>query len=222
MQNRLSYLPFASTTLVFWLTFSFLPFISNYQPIVAQASTVAEQEPGAEKWFLEVYELWLKGEYPATLAKLQQYLTDFREKGDRAREGAVIACIAIVYRSMGNYNQSLRYFQEALAILRANSLKNNSTARIWEGRALDQMGLVYSFLGQYPQAFASAQQALDINRKMGDLIWEGRTLNNLANLYSTFGQDIQALELYQKALVIHQKIGNEPEVAVTLANIGTI
>lgn len=222
MQNRLRYLQFASTTLVFWLTFTFLPSISNYQPTVVQASTIAEQEPGAEKWFLDVYELWLKGEYTATLAKLQQYLTDFREKGDRAREGAVIACIGIAYRSMGNYNQGLEYLQQALAIFREDSLQDNSTARIWKGRTLDQMGLIYSLLGQYPQAFASAEQALIINRKVGDRIWEGRTLNNLANLYASLGQNTKALKLYQQALVIHQEIGNEPEVGVTLANMGAI
>ncbi len=183
--------------------------------------------------FLEVYQLWLKGNYPATLEKLQQDLARFRKEGDRARVGAVIACIGIIYRSMGQYTQALEYSQKSLAILRevgklpnGDSLRDSSasrsTARTWEGRTLFNIGLVYGQLGQYSQALEYSQQALAINREVGDRLWEGRTLNSLGIISDSLGQYAKALEFYQQALAIYKEIGNRSEEGRTLVNSGAV
>jgi tetratricopeptide (TPR) repeat protein len=167
MHYRLKSLSLATATLLLSLTSPLLPLTLNLEPLVIQAQTIEEQEPGAEQWFLEAYQLWLRGDYPAALEKLQQDLVRFRKKGDRAREGAVLACMGRVYSSMGQYAQALEYSQKALAILReAGNLPNGdrSTARTWEGRTLNFIGGAYDGLGQYTQALEYSQQALAINK----------------------------------------------------------
>jgi CHAT domain-containing protein/tetratricopeptide (TPR) repeat protein len=159
------------------------------------------------------------------LEKLQQDLARFRQEGDRAREGAVIAYIGIVYGSMGKYTQALEYSQNALAILRElGKLPNSerSTAHTWEGRTLNNIGLVYSYLGQYTQALEYSQQALAINREVGDHIWEGRTLNSIGLVYDSLGQYAKALESYQQALTIVKEINNKAGEGTTLNNIGLV
>lgn len=204
MHYRLKSLSLATATLLFSLTSPLLPLTLKFEPLVVQAQTIEQQEPGAEPWFLEAYQLWLRGDYPATLEKLQQDLARFRKEGDRARVGAVIACIGIVYRSMGQSTQALEYSQKALALLREVSKVPNgeqrSTARIWEGRTLNNIGIVYYGLGEYAQALDYSQQALAIHREVGDRLWEGRVLsNNIGAVYSVLGQYPKALEFSQEA-----------------------
>ncbi len=233
MHYRLKSLSLATATLLLSLFTPLLPLTLKLEPLAAQAQTLEQQEPGAEKWFLEVYQLWLKGDYQAALEKLQQDLARFRKEGDRAREGAVITCMGIMHHSMGQPTQALEHLQNALALLRevdklpnGNSLPDSSasrsTAHTWEGRTLNYIGGVYSELGQYTQAIEYSQQALAINREVGDHLWEGRTLNNIGLIYGNLGQYPKALEFYQQALAIYQKVGNRSEEGRTLGNIGTV
>jgi CHAT domain-containing protein/tetratricopeptide (TPR) repeat protein len=227
MHYRLKSLSLATATLLLSLFTPLLPLTLKFEPLVVQAQTLEQQEPGAEKWFLEGYQLWLKGDYPATLEKLQQDLARFRQEGDRARVGAVIACIGIVYRSMGQSTQALEYSQKALALLReVGNVPNGeqrSTARIWEGRTLNNIGIVYYGLGQYAQALEYSQQALAIHREVGDRLWEGRVLsNNIGAIYYRLGQYSKALEFSQEALAIFKKVGNRSEEGWSLNNIGNI
>jgi tetratricopeptide (TPR) repeat protein len=197
----------------------------KFEPLVVQAQTIEQQEPGAEKWFLEAYQLWLKGDYPATLEKLQQDLARFRKEGDRARVGAVLSCIGIVYRTWGKPTQALEYSQKALALLReVGKLPNGErfSARTWEGRTLFNIGVVYSSLGQDTQALEFLNQALAINREVGDRLWEERVLSIIGGIYSDWGQYSKALEFYQKALAICQEIGNRLEEGWTLVGLGMV
>jgi CHAT domain-containing protein/tetratricopeptide (TPR) repeat protein len=225
MRYRLKSLSLATATLLLSLTSPLFPLTLNLKPLVVQAQTLEQQEPGAEKWFLEAYQLYIRSEYPATLAKLQQDLTEFRNKGDRAREGAVLTCMGVVYRSMGQPTQALDYLQNALTILREVGKSphgDRSTARLWEGRTLNQIGVVYSVLGRYGQALHYSQQALVIQRAVGDRIWEGRNLNDLATIYSNLGQNLKALEYFQQALAIYKETGQRSEQGRTLSNIAII
>ena len=225
MHYRLKSLSLATATLLLSLTSPLLPLTLKFEPPLVQAQTLEQQEPGEEQWFLEAYQLWLKGDYPATLEKFQQDLVRFRKEGDRARVGAVLTYIGIVYGSMGKYTQALEYSQNALAILReVGKLPNSerSTAHTWEGRTLNNIGLVYSYLGQYTQALEYSQQALAINREVGDHIWEGRTLNSIGLVYDSLGQYAKALEFYQQALTIVKEINNKAGEGTTLNNIGLV
>lgn len=224
MLSSMRYLSLATATLLLTLT-PLLPITWKFEPLVVQAQTLEQQEPGAEKWFLEAYQLYIRSEYPATLAKLQQDLATFRQKGDRAREGAVLTCMGVVYRSMGQPNQALEYLQNALAILKEVGKSPNgdrSTAYMWEGRTLNQIGVVYSNLGRYAQALEYSQQALVIQRAVGDRIWEGRNLNDIAAVYSDLGQNPKALEYLQQALAIYKEVGQRSEQGRTLSNIALI
>jgi CHAT domain-containing protein len=226
MHYRLKSLSLTTATLLVAVTSPVLPLTLKFEPLPVQAQTIEQQEPGAEKWFLEGYQLWLKGDYPATLEKLQQDLARFRQEGDRAREGAVLACIGRVYSSMGQNTQALEYSQKALAILREVSKLPNgarSTARIWEGRTLNFIGLAYGNREQYAQALEYSQQALAIHREVGDRLWEGRVLsNNIGAVYSNLGQYSKALGFSQEALAIFKEVGNRSEEGWSLNGIGNI
>jgi CHAT domain-containing protein/Tfp pilus assembly protein PilF len=225
MHYRLKSLSLATATLLLSLTSLLLPLTLKFEPLVVQAQTLEQQELGEEKWFLEAYRLWLRGDYPAALEKLQQDLVRFRQEGDRTRVGAVLTCIGMVYSNLGQYTQALEYFQNALALLRdVSNLPDTkrSTARTWEGRTLYSIGLVYGSIGEYTQALEYSQQALAINREVRDRLWEGRTLNSLGGTYYYLGQYPKAMDFYQQALVIFREIGNRFDEGRIFNNLGLI
>ena len=57
-----------------------------------------------------------------------------------------------------------------------------------EGKTLNNIGLVYIYLGQYPQALKYHEQSLVIQKEIGDKAGEGTTLNNLGSVYNTLKQ----------------------------------
>ena len=67
-----------------------------------------------------------------------------------------------------------------------------------------------------------SQQALVINREVGDRFWEGKTLNDVAGMYAALGQYPKTLEFYQQALAIFKKVGSKAEEGNTLNNIGGV
>lgn len=232
LNYRLKFLSLATATLMLSLTSPFLPLNLKLEPLVVQAQTLEQLEPGAEKWYLEAYQLWLKGDYPASLTKLQQDLARFKQEGDRAREGAVLASMGMIYCTMGQYTQALEYSQQALALLRevgklpnGNSLPDSSasrsTARTWEGKTLNIIGLIYVMLGQYTQSLDYSQQALAINREVGDRIWEGKSFWNIGFVYKNQGQYAKALEFFQKTLAIDKEVGHRVDQGIALNSIGS-
>ncbi|AFZ17353.1 CHAT domain-containing protein [Allocoleopsis franciscana] len=225
MHYRLKSLSLATATLLLSLFTPLLPLTLKFEPLVVQGQTLEQQEPGAEKWYLEAYQRLLTGEYLAALEKLQQDLVTFRKNSDRAREGAVLTCIGIVYSNIGQYTQALEYSQKALAILReVGKLPNGdrATARTWEGRTVYSIGLVYGSIGEYTQALEYSQQALAINREARDRLWEGRTLNSLGGTYYYLGQYPKALDCYQQALAIFKEVGNRSDEGRIFNNFGLV
>ncbi|MEW6492205.1 MAG: tetratricopeptide repeat protein [Cyanobacteriota bacterium] len=233
MHYHLKSLSLATATLLLSLFTPLLPLTWKFEPLVVQAQTLEQQEPGAERWYLEAYQLLLKGDYPEALNKLQQHLVTFRKKGDRARVGAVLTCIGMVYSNMGQYTQALEYSQNALALLRevsnlpnGDSLRDSSasrsTARTWEGRTLYSMGLVYGSIGEYTKALEYSQQALAINREVSDRLWEGRTLNSIGGTYYYLGKYPKALEFFKQALAIYKEVGNRFDEGRILSNFGLV
>ncbi len=146
----------------------------------------------------------------------QQALAIHTETGDKAREGATLNNIGLVYDNLGQYPKALEFYQQALAIL----TKIGDKAE--EGNTLNNIGLVYRKLGQYPKALEFYQQALAISTQIGDKAGEGNTLSNIGVVYHNLGQYPKALEFYQQALVIRREIGDKAGEGTTLDNIGTV
>ena len=67
-----------------------------------------------------------------TLNYYQQALTIFQQQQARKEQGTILTNIAAVYRNLGQYQKSLEFYQQALAIVRNDELKRREK----EGRIL--------------------------------------------------------------------------------------
>ncbi len=124
--------------------------------------------------------------------------------------------LGVVYDALGQKQEALRSYQQALAIWR----KVRDRRR--EGTALNNLGGVYDDLGQKQEALWSYQQALAIRTEVGDRGGKGTTLNNLGRVYDDLGQKQEALRYYQQALAITREVGDRGGEGTTLNNLGGV
>ncbi|MFB8790234.1 MAG: CHAT domain-containing tetratricopeptide repeat protein, partial [Potamolinea sp.] len=100
----------------------------------------------------------------------------------------------------GQYPQALKYYEQALVIMKEVGNKAG------EGTTLNNLGAVYNNLGQYPQALKYLEQALVIRKEVGDKALEGTTLNNLGAVYNSLGQYADAEKTLFPAIEIWESL----------------
>lgn len=86
--------------------------------------------------------------------------------------------------------------------------------------SLGNLGLAYADLGQAKNAIGFYEQALVIDREIGDRRGEGADLGNLGAAYANLGQAARAIECYEQALVILRAIGDRGGEGAVLGNLG--
>ncbi len=157
-----------------------------------------------------------RGRHSEHLNWLNVGLRQARAISDRKNEGTLLNNIGWVYDRLGQKEQALEVYQQALAIHR--EVGN----RPMEGTTLNNIGLVHSALGQKDKALDFYQQALAIHREVGNRPGEGTTLTNLAAVYSALGQKDKALGFYQQALAITREVGDRYGEGMALWNLGDL
>ena len=85
-----------------------------------------------------------------------------------------------------------------------------------------ELGYNASALGDKAQALQYYEQALPIQRQVGDKGGEATTLNNIGGVYSDLGDKAQALAFYEQALPMYRQVGDKAGEAATLNNIGAV
>ncbi|HJT56006.1 MAG TPA: tetratricopeptide repeat protein [Ktedonobacteraceae bacterium] len=152
---------------------------------------------------------------------------------ERRDEALLYSRVAYLYNGLGQKQEALRYYQQALAIFQEVGDRGG------EGTTLNNLGRVYDDLGQKQEALRYYQQALDIRKEVGDRGGEGVTLHNIGMLYFQEEQYDVALACFwlarllcldvqspyvqdeeQMMAAILQKVG-EQEFARLLAEIKT-
>jgi tetratricopeptide (TPR) repeat protein len=81
---------------------------------------------------------------------------------------------------------------------------------------------VHHSLGDRQQALHYYQQALPIQREVGDRAGEATTLNNIGGVHNGLGDRQQALHYYQQALPIRREVGDRSGEATTRFNIAMV
>nr|WP_268887444.1 tetratricopeptide repeat protein [Ktedonobacter robiniae] len=129
---------------------------------------------------------------------------------DQLLELDVLSILGRVYNTIGQPQQALALYQQALTI------KRKIGNRTGEASTLANMAFSYHAIGQTQRAFALYEQALPLARESGDCRTEATILTNMANAYHAIGQPQRALDLYEQALPITREIGDRDGEAILL------
>jgi len=87
---------------------------------------------------------------------------------------------------------------------------------------LSNLGSAYFVLGDARKAIEYCEQALAIDREIGDRHGEGVDLGSLGNAYFALDDAHKAIEYYEQALVIHREIGDRQNECTFLGNLGEV
>ena len=158
----------------------------------------------------------LRGLWRELLKWAETGLNATRSLGQRKEEGVMLAEMGGVYDDLGQYEEALGYFKQALIV--SEELQDE-----WGiSSTLNSIGLVYINLDQPNEALECLQRSFVIARKKGFLRLSGVILNNAGRAYELLGQLDQSLKLYRQALSSRKRVGDCAGVAQTLSNIGII
>jgi tetratricopeptide (TPR) repeat protein len=165
-----------------------------------------------DSWGWILYRL---GSATEGLERLEMALERAQE-GEKPLHASVLNNLANVHQRMGQAQQALAYYEQALPILR--ELKD----RAGEAATLNNLALVYQGIGQPQRALALYAQVLLIRRELKDRAGEAITLSNQALVYQGIGQLQRALALYAQALPVLREVGDRAGEAVTLNNLAGV
>jgi tetratricopeptide (TPR) repeat protein len=133
---------------------------------------------------------------------------------DPALNAFLLGNLGICHDSLGEYQQAIDLFTQALAIDR------DTGDRQGEGTNLGNLGTCHYRLGDYRQAIDLFTQALAIHRDTGYRQGEGTDLGNLGFCHYGLGDYRQAIDLSTQALAIARETGDRRYEGTRLANLG--
>lgn len=136
--------------------------------------------------------------------------------GERRGAIAAIVGLATVHGQTGNFSESARLLNTALAMADP-SRDDDLIAAIG-----NNLGIVYRRRGQYAEALANYERALASHEagKREDMI--ARALNNIGIIYQYQGDFQRATDYYLRSLEIKERLGLGDDVITTIGNIGAV
>jgi len=126
--------------------------------------------------------------------------------------------IAGIHSKLEKYELALKFYQEALAVLKR--IDDKIDKKNLEAGTLQNIGVVYLKQGKYELASELLQQALTIIKPLSYKQSEAVMLSNIGKVYFEQRKYESAWNLYQQALVIAQEIDNKEAEGNVLKNIG--
>ena len=129
---------------------------------------------------------------------------------------AVLNRAAWCYNQVGNYEESLAYQEEALAVCRQLGDQGQAAVQI------NNLGVLYAALGRYEQAVDYYEEALEIDRGLGLEADVAAVLNNLGSIYRAQGDYGQAAEHFEQALEIDRRLDEHAHAVLVLNNLGDL
>ena len=169
------------------------------------------------------------GYYEQALAIAREICAASRSEAERTasryNEEPHLGNLGLAYAALGDARRAVGYYERALAIAReicaaSRSEAERTAARRGEGNHLGNLGLAYAALGDARRAIDYYEQALAIDREIGDWRGEGVDLANLGNAYTDQGDARRAIDYYEQALAIAKEIGDRYNEGVDLDHLG--
>jgi tetratricopeptide (TPR) repeat protein len=188
-----------------------------------------EAEGAAEAQKLEIHRLALLGKDEGIAANIASSLADNWKNQSRFREAvqlckstleitknhSVLRKIAYCEHQMGEVDQALNYYEQALNLCPAED--EQELAVIYH-----YLGILKANTGDVDEAIALYNQSLEITQRIGNVQTKAATLSNLGYIYSNKGEVEQAITLFNQSLEITERIGNLQTKAGTFYQLGRI
>ena len=140
-----------------------------------------------------------------------------RTYGDSLNESNIIASLADVAHTIGEYESANAHYQQALHISQeARDLKQQASL------ICNLAGLLAQSQGDEDRAKADLERCLQTLKRIGDKEGESTALANLGILYTSLGKHREAIEYNEQALDIAKEINDKKAEMVINSNLGQL
>ncbi|MEH1884782.1 tetratricopeptide repeat protein [Nostoc sp.] len=188
-----------------------------------------EAESSTEAQRLEIHRLALLGKDEEIAGKIGNSLAGYLRNQSRFWEAihlckstleitknhSVLREIAYCEHKMGEVDQALNYYQQALNLCPAED--EQELASIYH-----HFGMLKDDKGEVDEAIALYNQSLEITERIGNVQTKAATLHQLAGIYANKGEVDKAITLYNQALEINERIENVRGKADALHNLANV
>jgi tetratricopeptide (TPR) repeat protein len=154
--------------------------------------------------------------YDEAREHLREALRHFEDLHDRNGLSHTYYALGYLYCMTGNRAQALAETRTALLLSRRGG------HRLWEAKALNNLGWCHLEFGEPEEALPHCLQAFDLYRALGsDPDGHAHVLECLGRAYSDAGEPRKALDYYQQALSLCEQRGNYLTRCTTLRFMAT-
>ncbi|MFN8360787.1 MAG: adenylate/guanylate cyclase domain-containing protein [Candidatus Kapaibacterium sp.] len=144
-------------------------------------------------------------------------LPDMRSLHDSATlRTKALLCLVAARRAQGNFEESLTYAEEALAIAEEHTLTTQ------QANALAAIGIIYYKLSDFTRALHYYHHAMQLNEMLANKEGLAGIFNAIGILYSSLTQYDQSLEYLEKGCELYAALGHQLGLGATICAIGNI
>ncbi|MBL4657224.1 MAG: tetratricopeptide repeat protein, partial [Flavobacteriales bacterium] len=136
--------------------------------------------------------------------------------GEDQNTALVLNNIGAIYLVQKDYNQALKYFNQAIPYAERTGEKRN-LAFLW-----NNMGVIYQAMGELGKAKEFWLKSLEARKEMGDISATASLYNNIASLYREEGDTSRIFEFYFKSVAIYEEAKDKRGLSFQLNNIGKL
>ncbi|QBS41319.1 tetratricopeptide repeat protein [Nocardia sp. CS682] len=136
--------------------------------------------------------------------------------GDRRGEATGLTDLGLVWRLIGDYEQSADLLQQGLTIYQEIG------DRLGQANALTHLGVVRRRIGDYLQAAALHEQGLTLYQEIGDGLGQANALTDLGFVLRETGDHERAASLHEQALILYRDLRNHLGEANALTDLGLV
>jgi len=133
---------------------------------------------------------------------------------DEAGLSAALTNIGLAYRTMGDVDNAVNFYNQSLRVDRKSGNKKS------EAVTMGNIGALYHRQGDPEKALAALLQAYELGRQIGSKEIQRLNLGNIATLYLRKGEREKSLDMQNEKLSVEKMMDNRRGQVYTLSNIG--
>ena len=189
--------------------------VEKFQQSLKFFRTAKDQDREAQSFYLLSFTFNLLARFPAAQAAAEQGLPLAQAAGNRHTEAYLLDELGASFNYRGERRKGLEYFLRALPL-------RSPAAPVGLANTLNNIAMVYSWLGERRKALANMGQVAAILHDTGDLPKESTVLSNMCVVNSDLGEYKEALAQCNQALEIKREFQDLGGQAAVFKNLGSV
>jgi tetratricopeptide (TPR) repeat protein len=159
-----------------------------------------------------------QGRYSEALEAYFEALEREEKRSNQKEVIKVLLNLAILYRNLGDYDNTIRYAERAYGIIKSSSKSTDQQM----ASATTTIGLTYLDLDQYDSALLYLKESYKANRRMRNVTYTANSESNISFCYQQLNRFDSAGKYVERAFLAVPQISNHLVLSTIYINMGSV